>query len=100
MFSQFVSMLRLIKEALDKNGIASLTLTGQSRNRGSWSAISKRIKISVFFSLVSKLAGRVLISQQQMLSIWSIHGGIQPLNNRRSTVAIVLANERMSPPFV
>lgn len=33
-FSQFVSMLRLIKEALDKNGIPSLTLTGQSRNRG------------------------------------------------------------------
>lgn len=33
-FSQFVSMLHLIKEALDKNGIPSLTLTGQSRNRG------------------------------------------------------------------
>lgn len=33
-FSQFVSMLRLIKEALDKNSIHSLTLTGQSRNRG------------------------------------------------------------------
>jgi SNF2 family DNA or RNA helicase len=33
-FSQFVSMLRLIKEALDKNGIPSLTLTGQSKNRG------------------------------------------------------------------
>lgn len=33
-FSQFVSMLTLIKEALDKNGIQSLMLTGQSKNRG------------------------------------------------------------------
>lgn len=32
-FSQFVSMLQLIKEALDKNGIRSLALTGQSKNR-------------------------------------------------------------------
>jgi SNF2 family DNA or RNA helicase len=33
-FSQFVSMLNLIKEALDKQGIRALTLTGQSKNRG------------------------------------------------------------------
>ncbi len=33
-FSQFVSMLNLIKEALDKQGIRALMLTGQSKNRG------------------------------------------------------------------
>ena len=33
-FSQFVRMLLLIKEALDKNEIPSLILTGQSKNRG------------------------------------------------------------------
>lgn len=33
-FSQFVTMLNLIKEALDKQGIRSLMLTGKSKNRG------------------------------------------------------------------
>ncbi len=33
-FSQFVSMLNLIKEALDKQKIPALMLTGQSKNRG------------------------------------------------------------------
>ena len=33
-FSQFVSMLDLIRHALNKNGIPTLMLTGQSKNRG------------------------------------------------------------------
>ena len=33
-FSQFVSMLHLIEQALAKNGIQSLILTGKSKNRG------------------------------------------------------------------
>src|SRR5690606_10018761 len=33
-FSQFVSMLDLIRHALNKNGIPTLMLTGQSKHRG------------------------------------------------------------------
>ena len=96
-FSQFVSMLTIVRRAMDEDGVAYEYLDGSTRDRQACVENFRATTGRPSSSSRSRRAGAVSISQQPTPSFTSTRGGIQPSRTRRRIARTGSGRPRSSP---